>query len=421
MNRRISFSLAALVMSAALPTAASRTVFSGQTRSTQSTATTAKAKQPIEIPFELANRHIMLKVKIDGSRPLSFVLDTGDKYAIVDLDRAKELGLKLQGQIRMGGAGSGTQTGAFVQGATFTIPDFAGFSQPVSMALPIGSMAKGLGQDFDGIIGFDFIKEFVVEIDYQKGVIRLHDKDKFSYTGQGESIPIDLNSSGHATGHPILDAEVTPTGGTPIKGKYVLDIGSGLALALHSPFVNEHKLLGPERKTIKTFGAGAGGEINARLGRVSELKIGKFKITSPVTLFSEDKDGAFATTALAGNIGAQIASKFKVFLDYGHDRIILEPNSTFAEPFERASGGLRLHAEGPTYRTFRVKNILEDSPASEAGLQQGDIISAIDGRPASELTLTRVNEMFERPVSYKLTVLRGEHVLNVSLTPRKLV
>lgn len=140
-----------------------------------------------------------------------------------------------------------------------------------------------------------------------------------------------------------------------------------------------------------------------------------------MTLFSEDKEGAFAATALAGNIGAQIASKFKVFLDYSHRRIILEPNATFAEPFERAAGGLRLYAEGPTYRTFRIKNVLEGSPASEAGLQQGDIISAIDGRPASALTLSRVNEMFERPVSYKLTVRRGEQVLNVSLTPRKLV
>lgn len=421
MNPRVLLALVGLILAGVLPIAASRTVSSHQSRAVQSATRPEKAAQPVEIPFELANRHIILKVKVDGSRPLSFVLDTGDRYAIVDLDRARELGLKLHGAIRMGGAGAGIKTGAFVEGATFTIPAFTGFSQPVSLALPIRSMSQGLGQDFDGIIGFDFIKEFVMELDYQARVIRLHDKDKFTYTGPGESIPIDLGSSGHATGHPIMEAEVTPHGGPPIKGKYVLDLGSGLALALHSPFVNEHQLIGPQRKTIKAFGAGAGGEINARMGRVSELKIGKFRIPNPVTLFSEDKEGAFANSALAGNIGAQIASKFKLFLDYSHNRIILEPNATFAEPFERSSGGLRVHAEGPEYRTFRIKNVLEDSPASEAGLQQGDIISAIDGRPASELTLTKVIEMFERPVSYKLTVRRGEQVLNVSLTPRKLV
>lgn len=428
MNPKGLFALVALVLTGVLPTAAWRTNPSSQasqssqtSQAIQSAAKPAKAKEPVEIPFELANRHIILKVKVDGSRPLSFVLDTGDRYAIVDLDRAKELGLKLHGEIGMGGAGAARQTGAFVQGSTFTIPDFAGFSQPVSLALPVRKMAQGLGHDFDGIIGFDFIKEFVLELDYEARVIRLHDQDSFTYAGPGESIPIDLKSSRHATGHPIMEAEVTANGGAPVKGKYVLDIGSSLALALYSPFVNEHRLLGGPRKTIKAFGAGAGGEIKARLGRVSELKIGKFRIRNPVTLFSEDQEGAFADSSLAGNIGAQIASKFKIFLDYSHSRIIFEPNATFAEPFERASSGVRIHAEGPEHRTFRIKNVLEDSPASEAGLKQDDIISAIDGRPASELTLTKLNEMFERPVSYKLTVKRGEQELNVTLTPRKLV
>jgi aspartyl protease/PDZ domain-containing protein len=424
MNPKALFALVALLLGGVLPTAASRTILPGRaiqtSQASQSIARPATAKAPVEIPFELANRHIILKVKIDGSRPLSFILDTGDQYAIVSLDRAKELGLKLNGEVRMGGAGAVRQTGAFVQGSSFTIPGFDGFSQPVSLALPIGKMASGLGQDFDGIIGFDFINEFVLELDYQARVIRLHDKDKFTYSGPGENIPIDLKSR-NAPGHPIMDAEVIWDGGAPVKGKYVLDIGSSLALALYSPFVNEHRLLGPSRKTIKAFGAGAGGEVNARLGRVSEIKIGKFRISNPVTLFSEDTAGAFADSALAGNVGAQIASKFKLFFDYGRSRIIFEPNSTFPEPFERATGGLRIHAEGPEYRTFRIKNVLEDSPASEVGLQPDDIITAINGRPAAELTLTKLNDMFERPVPYKLTVRRGEQVLNVTLTPRKLV
>lgn len=421
MSFKVLFAIIALVFASLLPTASSRVVPSVQLAAVQSGAKPETAKRPVEIPFELATRHIMLKVNIDGSRPLSFVLDTGDKYAIVDLDRAKELGLKLQGQIRVGGAGAGTQTGAYVEGSNFTIPGLAGFVQPVRMALPIGHMAQGFGQAFDGIIGYDFIKEFVVEVDYQSRVIRLHDKDTFTYSGPGESIPISLESPGHGSGHPILEAELTPIGGAPIKGKYVLDIGSGLALALHSPFVKDHGLLAPEHKTIKAFGAGAGGEINARLGRVSELKIGRFKISNPMTLFSEDTAGAFANRSLSGNIGAQIAGKFRIFLDYGRSRIIFEPNSTFTDAFDRASAGVRVHAHGPDFRVFRIKNVLEDSPASEAGLKQDDIITAIDGNPAAQFTLSKLNEMFERPVSYKLTVKRGEQTFRVTLTPRKLV
>src|SRR5262245_22055446 len=84
------------------------------------------------IPFELVTGHIVLKVNVNNSRPLSFVLDTGAKPAIIKLDRAKELGLQLHGQVNAGGAGSGaaSRLGAFVQGANFSIPEVAAFSQP---------------------------------------------------------------------------------------------------------------------------------------------------------------------------------------------------------------------------------------------------------------------------------------------------
>jgi len=407
MKRRALFSL--IVFALLLPTAASRTI--------QSTSKVA-VPSAVTIPFELVNRHIVLKVQVDHSRPLSFLLDTGDQFSIINLDRAKELGLKLEGEVRVGGAGSALSTGAFVRDSLFTLPGYPGFSQPLTLALPIGKMASRLGHDFDGIIGGEFIKQFVLELDYQAKVIKLHDKEKFTYSGPGESVPIKLNSAGH----PILEAEVTPLGSAPVAGSFVLDVGSSGALVLHSPFVAGHNLLGPNLKTIKAIGVGgAGGLVTARIGRVSELKIGRFRIRSPITLFAEDKAGAFADAALVGNIGQQIAGKFRLFLDYSHNRIIFEPNKLFAESFDRAFGGLALVAEGKDYRTFRISELLENSPGTEAGLQKDDIITAIDGKPAVDLSLTKVLELFERPVAYKLTVRRGDQTLQVTLTPRKLV
>jgi hypothetical protein len=368
--------------------------------------------------LELVARHIIVKVKINNSRPLSFVLDTGDKVAIVDTERAKELGLNLQGELRVGGAGSETLPASYVKGATWTISGLDGFSQPVALALPLGKLAAKFGHDFDGIIGSDFIKEFVVEVDYQARVIKLHDKDKFNYVGAGESIPIELDRQGH----PLIDAEVTPISGSPIKGKFVLDIGSGGALALYSPFVAEHRLLGPGLKTIRLIGAGgAGGRTTGQLGRVAELNIGKYKLAAPITIFSEDKSGAFANRALAGNIGQQIAARFKLFLDYNRKRIILEPAATFGAPFDRAHGGLALSAEDKNFTTFRITEVLENSPASEVGLRENDLIIKVDDTPASELTLTKLSEMFERPRPYRLTIQRGEQTLQVTLTPKRLV
>lgn len=308
--------------------------------------------------------------------------------------------------------------GSFVREATWSLPSLEGFSQPISLAMPLGRMAARFGQDFDGIIGSDFIKQFVVEVDYQNRVLKLHDKDKFTYAGAGESVPIQLNQ----LGYPLLDGEVIPANGESIKGKFVLDLGSSGSLVLMSPVVTKHNLLGNGMKTIKAIGVGgAGGQSNGQIGRVRSLQIGKFTITNPLTLFSEDKAGAMASSQLVGNIGQLVAGKFRVFLDYNHTRIILEPNSTFAQPMERATAGVVLTTEGKDYATVRVSDVLENSPASEAGIRKDDIVLSIDGKPAGELRANKIAEMFEKPATYNLTIRRGEQTLQVPLTPKKMI
>jgi len=373
---------------------------------------------PATIPFELVVRHIMLKVRINNSRPLSFVFDTGDKVCVVDTEVAKELGLKTEGQLRVGGAGADTLPASFVKDATWTLPGLEGFTQPVGLTFPLGRMAARFGHDFDGIIGSDFIKQFVIEVDYQNRVLKLYDKATFSYSGAGESIPIQLNQ----LGYPIIEGEVTPLNGEPIKGKFVLDLGSGGSLVLMSPVVAEHNLLANGARTIKAIGVGgAGGQSTGQIGRVKSLQLGKFAIANPFTLFSQDKAGAMASRALVGNIGQMIASKFRILLDYGRNRIIFEPNATFADAMDRAISGIVLTTEGKDRATVRVSDVLENSPASEAGLQRDDIVVSVDGNLASELSVTRISEMFERNQTYRLTIRRGEQTMQVSLTPRKLI
>jgi hypothetical protein len=376
------------------------------------------AASTVTIPFELATRHVIVKVSVNKSRPLSFLLDTGADKAIIRTDVAKELGLSLYGSINAAGAGAGRQGGSRVKDATWSLVGLEGFAQPVSLTLPMPLLPAAMGRDIDGIIGGEFIKEFVVELDYQERSLTLHDPGPFKYAGRGAILPLEFNSDGH----PVLKATVSPVAGRPIEGKFLLDIGSGLALALHSPFVTQHRLAGPEIKTIRAIGgAGAGGRVTGRLGRVASLRIGLFTIDQPIAMFAEDKAGAFANPLLAGNIGAQIASRFRSFLDYGRKRIILEPSPTFADPFDRAISGLALRTEAPDYRTFRVHEVLEESAATEAGIQTGDIITAIDGTTARNLTMSMIHEMFERPVPYQLTIRRGDQMIRVTLTPRKLL
>jgi len=52
-------------------------------------------RSALTIPFKLFNNHIYLRVSVNGSAPLWFVLDTGAPITMIDTKHARTLGLKL--------------------------------------------------------------------------------------------------------------------------------------------------------------------------------------------------------------------------------------------------------------------------------------------------------------------------------------
>jgi hypothetical protein len=277
-------------------------------------------------------------------------------------------------------------------------------------------MSHVLGHAFDGILGQDFISQFVVEIDYITSRIVLHDKSKYIYSGQGESIPITLNMAGH----PQAAGFILEPGRDPVEGTFALDIGHGGSILVNRSFVEKNQLLPPAKKTIAAIaGIGVGGESKALIGRVHAFKLGRFAVDNPVVSFSQDVQGAAAAMNV---IGADILKKFKVFLDYGRNRIILEPNSQFADPIEYHKSGLFLRSNGSgDQQEITVMSTIDNSPASDAGIQKGDALVAIDGRPATEFTLPQINEMLKQEKLLLLRFKRSEELIEVKLKPRRLI
>jgi PDZ domain/Aspartyl protease len=385
---------------------------------TARTEQTAGPRQAATIPFELVNKNIYLQVKVAQSRPLWFVLDTGDKYAGIDLAIAKTLGLDLGDKIPVSGGGKDVVFAYFTKNSSFSIAGLEGFSQPLFMAVPFGELSKVSGREFAGILGSDFISQFVVEIDYLKKTVTLHDKAGYQYHGDGESLPITFN----AAGHPQVRAQVIEPGRPPIDGTFVIDLGSGATLMLNKPFVDEEHFLQPGRPTIPWMeGLGFGGGITGSVGRIKGIKIGGFFIDNPVTIFTQASSGPFASAEAAGNIGAAILEKFTIILDYERNRIILEPNSQFPEPLEYNRSGLDLVSLEPDYKVFKISTIADNSPASESGLKPGDILVTINGHPATRYTLSEIRQMIQDAKECHFTVERGNERLRVNLKPRRLI
>ena len=372
----------------------------------------------VTIPFERVNRNICLEVSVANSRPLCFILDTGAKYAIIDLALAKSLGLELGDSIAVAGAGKNVTMGNFLKSSSFRIPGLEGFSQPLSLAIPLEELAKASGHEFAGILGFDFISQFVVEIDYLKQTVTLHDKEHYQYQGAGEIFPISFN----AAAHPQVHARIIDAGRAPIEGTFVLDLGSSASLILDTPFVKKEKFLEPARPTVPWLeGRGLGGITPGLVGRIHALQLGSYVIENPVAIFSQADSGPLASAEAQGNIGAAVMEKFKVILDYSRSRIILEPNARFAEPMEYNHSGLSLISSGPAYREFHVEAVADHSPASETGIQPGDILLSLDGRRASEFSLTEIRHRFQEAGELRLQLRRDNTTLNVNLKLRRLI
>jgi C-terminal processing protease CtpA/Prc len=115
----------------------------------------------------------------------------------------------------------------------------------------------------------------------------------------------------------------------------------------------------------------------------------------------------------------EILRRFKVIVDYSRRRMILEPTAHFAEPYEIDMSGIELVADGDD---LLIDDVDENSSAAEAGVQGGDILLAINGRPAVEFSLDQIHTMFMQDgKEYLLSLKRNAKVLQIRLKLKRII
>ena len=281
------------------------------------------------IHFELADSLIYLQASINGSMPLWMVLDTGASVTVFDESVSEMVGIRFLGEGNVDGPGQGSaQKWAFANHATLM---FAGkdLGDQTVATLPLEWFSRQVGRRTDGFLGSNVFRNFVVEIDYANQVLRLHDPAAYSYSGSGQRLPLQFIWNDI----PIVHAEVVSQDETAIDGAFLVDSGATTALWLTKAFSNAHPEFLSAQDTIEVPNVVAvGGELSARLGRVPAIRLGGFLVSMPLTQFSQNTSGIFATPGITGTIGAQMLRRFTVIFDYPHREMILEPNENFRDP-----------------------------------------------------------------------------------------
>jgi len=131
----------------------------------------AQSKVLGEIPFEFHDGLIWLKVGVAGkSEPLNFLLDSGSGVSAMDLQTACCLRLKLGQQQTVQGV-SGPALGYRVHDLQAVS---GGIDLPTSvLAIDLRTISECCQQHVDGILGADFFRDRVVQIDFTAGRVRL--------------------------------------------------------------------------------------------------------------------------------------------------------------------------------------------------------------------------------------------------------
>lgn len=129
------------------------------------------AASPTEFPFEYREGLLWVQIQLAESRePLRFLLDSGAGVSVVNLDTAKRLGLSLGERVNVSSVQT-TMTGYWPQKLS---ANASGVALPSDyLALDLSKLSQACEQSVDGLIGADFFKGQIVQIDFAAKKIRL--------------------------------------------------------------------------------------------------------------------------------------------------------------------------------------------------------------------------------------------------------
>lgn len=130
-----------------------------------------RAETVSQFPFQYRDGFIWLKVAVPQRRePLNFLLDSGAASSVLDLQTARQLGVKF--------GGSQTVQGVHSQAVARQVKDFDARISDVALpnsllALDLSAVSKTCSQKIDGLLGADFFRRRVVQLDFTAGCVRL--------------------------------------------------------------------------------------------------------------------------------------------------------------------------------------------------------------------------------------------------------
>lgn len=400
------------------------------------------------IPFELINNLIFIPVNVNGVK-LNFLLDSGVEETILfSLGDKEEVSFSTVEKIKLRGLGSNEHIeGLKSSNNNLAFHGLSDSNHTVYIVLDQDfNFSSHIGIPVNGIIGYHFFKNNLVEINYDRKKImvykeskKIHKKTERKFSAL--PMTLELNKPYVVTG--VVQQQ------TEIQAKLLIDTGNSDAIWLFHD--KSEQILLPEKNFEDFLGRGFSGDIHGKRGRISQLDLGSFEFRNPIAAFPDSVSirNIKMVGDRVGSIGGEILKRFTVVFDYTNKILFLKKASHFNLPFQYNMSGIELQHSGlqwvqetvqlqtiPTnvydvdtdknknnfkYKfvlkpIYTVANVRKDSPAERSGLKKGDIILSINKAKAYRFSLQQINSILksEEGKVMELGVARNSQILKFS-------
>ncbi|MEQ9230458.1 MAG: aspartyl protease family protein [Cyclobacteriaceae bacterium] len=358
-------------------------------------------KNKVEIPIELINNLVVIPVTVNRFLPLKFILDTGVETAILtEPDFAPLMQVDYVRKFIIYGAGVQDSISAYLsQGLVYELP---GGIIGRNMNLLILDddylkLSERMGQKIHGIIGFDLFKQFTVRINYDERMMTIYRNGTFNPTRRMSRYNLEIVNS-----RPYIQLDLSQTD-EATSAKLMIDTGASHALLLDATQTD----VSPPKKTINTYlGAGLGGEIPGRIGRLGGVTLNELSFKD--VLIAIPDDGAYSQTlkrgSRQGTLGGELLSRLNPVFDYQTNSLYLSKGNDYSRAFELDMSGMGFIVQGTFLDTLRVDYIRENSPAKEVDIRVNDVILSINGRTLGTTNLNTFYSILRRRPNQKIRI-----------------
>ncbi|HEV3168680.1 MAG TPA: hypothetical protein VGZ22_32045 [Isosphaeraceae bacterium] len=218
------------------------------------------------------------------------------------------------------------------------------------------------GRPVEGILGMDFLGDYVLRVDFDEGELLLL---KSAPMGAGNVVPFAWEPGKL----PIVVAELSNMEKTP----FVIDTGltgSGSG-ALGALTLKAQVRTGDSRELGSDLAETAGGRYMARVYRGSHLALGGFAVEDPI----------FKETRMVNVLGLGFWSRFTVTFDFPERRAYLRKGKGYDRADAWNATGLRLRSKRGM---VTIDAVDEGSPGARAGVLPSDVLLELDGLRADK-------------------------------------